>query len=267
MVPRQAGSEISRPARHAFSLIELLVVIAVIAVLVSLLLPALSAAREAARGAICLSNLRQAFIACRSYADEHKGFGPAIGQPYGSLPNWALVVQTVAGRDGATPGELYSTTSVLVCPSNEAFYRRGMTRTYAMNGTGHAGYVPTSGGGPSRPFSPTTPDPDNYDAVLGPTDVPVRINFDAVARPSEALVLVDSADAAATTSGAPPATRTASVIDFRDPTHVEHRLGRVHGTARPRTATDPANRFNWAAFDGSARAAKQLSPLWAEPLP
>ncbi|NLZ06114.1 MAG: prepilin-type N-terminal cleavage/methylation domain-containing protein [Phycisphaerae bacterium] len=59
--------------RQGFTLIELLVVIAVIALLLALLIPALGAAREQARRAVCLSNHRQLTLAWLSYAHEHDG--------------------------------------------------------------------------------------------------------------------------------------------------------------------------------------------------
>jgi prepilin-type N-terminal cleavage/methylation domain-containing protein len=70
----------------AFTLVELLVVIAIIGVLIALLLPAIQAAREAARRAQCKSNIRQLGLACLTF-EESKKIYPAAASRLGSDEN------------------------------------------------------------------------------------------------------------------------------------------------------------------------------------
>lgn len=94
---RQIVTRSASPRRRAVTLIELLVVLAVVSALAALLLPALTSARQKARGLQCLGNARQMMLAWILYSDDASGYlpynvgGAGTGRGVGarSRLNWA----------------------------------------------------------------------------------------------------------------------------------------------------------------------------------
>lgn len=188
--------------RSGFTLVELLVVIAIIGILVALLLPAIQAAREAARRSQCKNNLKQLALGCLNHHDIHKHFptggwgwfwvgdpdrGYGKKQPGGWIYNVLPYIEEGSlhdkGKDGdpvALPGSqrlaardvVMSPISIINCPSRRGSttYRMttndagagGLRNSLTPNETGRSDYAANSGIGRNEWPSPDGSGPADY---------------------------------------------------------------------------------------------------------
>ncbi|MCX7425598.1 MAG: DUF1559 domain-containing protein [Planctomycetia bacterium] len=178
----------TRGGRPGFTLVELLVVIAIIGALVALLIPAVQAAREAARRIECASHLKQLALAAQNYHAAHESFPPGLDQFEASSPPrfrgtslfaWLLPYlengNVVAGWDYAQPlrnaeggrgAKTAANPALLVCPSDR------IEENPIALGSEYYGMTSYGGNGGRRSYPADAATVDGIFHTTGPASLP-----------------------------------------------------------------------------------------------
>ncbi len=141
---------VTRNKQKGFTLIELLVVIAIISILAAILFPVFARARENARRASCMSNLKQLALGMMMYAQDYDETFPELNGPHITDPNappadykgfnWYASGPWYWGGWAARIYPYVKNTQVYLCPSNtKNFY--GVNYGLANNATDGTNYI------------------------------------------------------------------------------------------------------------------------------
>ena len=166
--------------RRGFTLVELLVVIAIIGILIALLLPAVQAAREAARRSSCTNNLKQIGLASHLYHDVNRCLPPGwianhptSGQPYWlGQPGWGWGVRLLPFLEQANVSDNLIDFGTVMTDAAHAEARVTVLATYICpSDSGDDTFVLKPGPMPAPSYSTGFADTDmaksNYVGVFG----------------------------------------------------------------------------------------------------
>ena len=191
----------SKAPRGAFTLIELLVVIAILALLVAMLVPMLTRAREIAKRALCLTNMRNLAAAGLGFAAQHDGRGPgrAHMMPNDSSVSWAEILNAEWYKSYVVLRGLWNwplPKGKIICPNTQLWGNRWYVGIYQWN--------LDASGGPNWPAGTAPPqgpyglavDPARVNYMYGPTYYLDRYSLGAMLekfrRPSHTFLQIET---------------------------------------------------------------------------
>jgi prepilin-type N-terminal cleavage/methylation domain-containing protein/prepilin-type processing-associated H-X9-DG protein len=175
------------PVRSGFTLIELLVVIAIIAILAAILFPVFAQAREKARAATCISNVKQICLGGMMYVQDYDETLPNSLAYRGSFAGWLYGFDTLLmpyiGQARATMGQTGVNPGIFQCPNDT--FSRGTNQTARSYSLPRAA-GPVNGTGPNVNRGIVQP----YITVDGNQTSP-GLTIAAIGAPADTLFLVE----------------------------------------------------------------------------